>query len=208
MNIKIESLTSTSIAESADLLAGVFRNLEPMTAALHFSPEFYSSYIRSVCEHGFEDGLAVGARDWELETHPLVGIALGLDEGKYRQTLQLVPPPYRAEMEEMNDFFEELDKPLSLLRGKWTYVFYLAVAPTHWRAGISLRMLDRLEHLLHDKRYEYLVSETTNPKSEGAFRKRGYTLLNQLTYAKHLYKGDYPFARIPGECSLFLKKIA
>ena len=36
---------------------------------------------------------------------------------------------------------------------------------------------------LRDKRYEYLVSEATNPKSEGAFRKQGYVEINRLAYA-------------------------
>ena len=144
--------------------------------------------------------LAVAAID--ADVGKLVGVAIGLDDGKYRQTLHVIPPEYRAAMEQMNDFFEELDRPLARIPGKWTYVFYLAVAPTYWRAGISMRMLQRMEAMLREKRYEYLVSEATNPKSEGAFRKQGYVEINRLAYA-----AAPSFADLPGDCTLFLKKL-
>jgi GNAT superfamily N-acetyltransferase len=206
MNIQITELDAQRLPESAQLLIDVFLNLEPMTAALHLSRDFYAAYVRAVCEHCLEDHLAVAAID--ADTDRLVGVSIGLDDGKYRQTLHVVPPEYREAMAQMNDFFEELDKPLTRIQGKWTYVFYLAVAPSHWRAGISLSMLRHMEALLRDKRYEDLVSETTNPKSEGAFRKQGYTEINRLPYATPDKHGAAPFADIPGACTLFVKKLA
>ncbi len=200
MNIQIQELSAERLPESAELLTDVFLNLEPMTAALHLSRDFYASYVRAVCDHCFEDHLAVAAID--ADANKLVGVAIGLDDGKYRQTLAVIPPEYRAAMEQMNDFFEELDRPLARIPGKWTYVFYLAVAPTYWRAGISMSMLRRMETLLRDKRYEYLVSEATNAKSEGAFRKQGYVEINRLAYA-----AAPSFAGLPGDCTLFLKKL-
>ncbi len=201
MNIHIQELSAERLPESADLLTDVFLNLEPMTAALHLPRDFYAAYVRAVCDHCFEDHLAVVAVDADVDR--VVGVAIGLDEGKYRQTLQIIPPECHAAMAQMNDFFEELDKPLSCISGKWTYVFYLAVAPTYWRAGISMAMLERMESLLRDKKYEYLVSETTNPRSEGAFRKQGYVELNRLAYAD----GPATFAALPGACTLFVKKL-
>lgn len=206
MNIQITELDATRLSESADLLTEVFLNLEPMTAALHLTRDFYSSYVRAICDHCFEDHLAVAALD--ADTNRLVGVAIGLDDGKYRQTQQVIPPEYHKAMEQMNDFFEELDKPLSRIQGKWTYVFYLAVAPPYWRSGISMSMLNHMEALLRDKSYDYLVSETTNPKSEGAFRKQGYTELNRLPYTTPGKDGDTPFSDIPGACTLFVKKLA
>ena len=173
-----------------------------MTAALQLPRDFYAAYVRTVCDRCFEDHLAVTAID--ADTDQLVGAAIGLDDGKYRQTLHVIPGTYRAAMDQMNTFFEELDKPLACIPGKWTYVFYLAVAPDYWRAGISLSMLHRLENLLREKRYEYLVSEATNPRSAGAFRKQGYTEINRLAYAN----GPALFAALPGACSLFVKKLA
>lgn len=205
MNIQITELDAARLSESAELLTEVFLNLEPMTAALHLSRDFYAAYVRAVCAHCFEDGLSVSALD--ADTGRLVGVAIGLDDGKYRQTLQFIPPEYREAMEQMNDFFEELDKPLSRISGKWTYVFYLAVAQPYWRSGISMAMLQHMEILLHEKHYEYLVSETTNPKSEGAFRKQGYTEINRLPYTTPDKKGTTPFAEIPGACALFVKKL-
>lgn len=202
MNIQITELAAERLPETAELLTDVFLNLEPMTAALHLSRDFYLSYVRAVCAHCLEDHLAVAAVD--ADTHQVVGVAIGLDDGKYRQTLHIIPPEYRAAMEQMNNFFEELDKPLARISGKWTYVFYLAVAPNYWRAGISMTMLQRMESLLREKRYEFLVSETTNPRSEGAFRKQGYTELNRRTYADT----PGPFAALPGACTLFIKKLA
>lgn len=206
MNIQLTELSAERLPESADLLTEVFLNLEPMTAALHLPRDFYAPYVRAVCDHCFADHLAVAAVD--EDTRRVVGVAIGLDDGKYRQTLHVIPPEYRAAMEQMNDFFEELDRPLSRIQGKWTYVFYLAVAPAYWRAGISLSMLGRMETLLRDKHYDYLVSEATNPKSEGAFRKQGYVELNRLPYATPGKKGSTPFADIPGACTLFVKKLA
>ena len=200
MNIQIQELSAERLPESAELLTDVFLNLEPMTAALRLSRDFYASYVRAVCDHCFEDHLAVAAID--ADVGKLVGVAIGLDDGKYRQTLHVIPPEYRAAMEQMNDFFEELDQPLARIPGKWTYVFYIAVAPTYWRAGISMRLLQRMEVLLREKRYEYLVSEATNPKSEGAFRKQGYVEINRLAYA-----AAPRFADLPGDCTLFLKKL-
>ena len=205
MNIHISELDASRLPESAELLTDVFLNLEPMTAALHLSRDFYASYVRAICQHCFDDGLSIAALD--ADTHRLVGVAIGLDDGKYRQTLHLIPPEYRAAMEQMNDFFEELDKPLSRIPGKWTYVFYLAVAQPYWRAGISMAMLQRMESLLREKRYDFLVSEATNPKSAGAFRKQGYTEINRLPYATPDRRGATPFAEIPGECALFIKKL-
>ncbi|HOU21617.1 MAG: GNAT family N-acetyltransferase [Kiritimatiellae bacterium] len=202
MNIQIAELSAERLPETAELLTDVFLNLEPMTAALHLSRDFYASYVRAVCDHCFEDHLAVTAID--ADTGQVVGVAIGLDDGKYRQTLHVIPPEYRAAMEQMNDFFEELDKPLARIPGKWTYVFYLAVAPTYWRAGISMSMLEHMESLLRDKHYEYLVSETTNPKSEGAFRKQGYTEINRRNFADN----PGPFSALPGACTLFVKKLA
>ena len=201
MNIQIAELSAERLPETAELLTDVFLNLEPMTAALRLPRDFYAAYVRAVCDHCFEDHLAVAAIDADADR--VVGVAIGLDDGKYRQTLHVIPPEYRAAMEQMNDFFEELDKPLSRIPGKWTYVFYLAVAPTYWRAGISMAMLRRMENLLRDKRYEYLVSETTNPRSEGAFRKQGYVEINRLAYAD----GPATFAALPGACTLFVKKL-
>ncbi len=202
MNIHIQELTADRLAESAELLTEVFLNLEPMTAALRLSRDFYAAYVRAVCDHCYGDSLAVVAVD--ADDGRIAGVAIGLDDGKYRQTLAVIPPEYRAAMEQMNDFFEELDKPLARIPGKWTYVFYLAVAPAYWRAGVSMAMLQRLEAMLREKRYEYLVSEATNPKSEGAFRKQGYTELNRLAYADR----PGPFCALPGACTLFVKKLA
>ncbi|NCA83267.1 MAG: GNAT family N-acetyltransferase [Opitutae bacterium] len=111
-------------------------------------------------------------------------------------------------MEQMNDFFEELDRPLSRIQGKWTYVFYLAVAPAYWRAGISRSMLGRMEALLREKRCEYRASDAPNLKSEGAFRKQGYVELNRRPYATPGKRGSAPLAEIPGACTLFAKKLA
>jgi GNAT superfamily N-acetyltransferase len=205
MNIQITELDAARLPESAELLTEVFLNLEPMTATLHLTRDFYSAYVRAICDHCFEDHLAVAAID--ADTRRLVGVSIGLDDGKYRQTLHVIPPEYQKAMEQMNDFFEELDQPLSRIQGKWTYVFYLAVAPSYWRAGISMSMLRHMETLLREKRYEYLVSETTNPKSEGAFRKQGYTEINRLPYTTPDKHGATPFADIPGACTLFVKKL-
>ena len=205
MNIQIAELSAERLPETAELLTDVFLNLEPMTAALRLPRDFYAAYVRAVCDHCFADHLAVAALDADADR--VVGVAIGLDDGKYRQTLHVIPPEYRAAMEQMNDFFEELDKPLARLPGKWTYVFYLAVARPYWRAGISLAMLARLESLLRAKRYDYLVSEATNPKSEGAFRKQGYVELNRRPYAAPGKSGAAPFAAIPGDCTLFVKKL-
>ena len=65
-------------------------------------------------------------------------------------------------------------------------------------------MLTRLEEILRDKNYEYIATEATNPKSAGAFRKQGYTEINRLAYAS----GAGPFAALPGDCTLLLKKLA
>ena len=202
MNIQIQELSAERLPASAELLTDIFLHLEPMTAALHLPRDFYAAYVRTVCEHCFEDHLAVTASDTDADR--LVGVAIGLDDGKYRQTLQIIPGAYRPVMEQMHDFFEELDKPLACISGRWTYVFYLGVAPEYWRAGISLAMLRRLEGLLREKHYEYLVSEATNPRSAGAFRKQGYEEINRLAYAD----GPALFAGLPGACSLFIKKLA
>ena len=205
MNIHIQELTADRLPQSAELLTDVFLNLEPMTAALHLPRDFYAPYVRAVCDHCFEDHLAVAAIDTDVDR--VVGVAIGLDDGKYRQTLHVIPPKYRAAMEQMNEFFEELDQPLACIPGKWTYVFYLAVAQPYWRSGISIAMLRHLEPLLREKHYDYLVSETTNAKSEGAFRKQGYVEINRLPYATPGRNGPTPFAALPGACTLFLKKL-
>ena len=205
MNIQIQELSAERLPESAELLTDVFLNLEPMTAALHLPRDFYAPYVRAVCDRCFADHLAVAAVD--EDTRRVAGVAIGLDDGTYRQTLHLIPPQYRTAMEQMNDFFEELDKPLACIPGKWTYVFYLAVAQPYWRAGISIAMLRRMETLLRGMHYDYLVSETTNPKSEGAFRKQGYVEINRRPYATPGRNGPTPFATLPGACTLFLKKL-
>lgn len=202
MNIQIQELSATHLSDSAELLTDVFLNLEPMTAALHLPRDFYAAYVRTVCDRCYEDRLAVTAHD--ADAGRLVGVAIGLDDGKYRQTLQVIPGACRAAMEQMHDFFEKLDQPLACMAGRWTYVFYLAVNPAYWRAGISLAMLRHLEGLLRARRYDFLVSEATNPRSAGAFRKQGYEEINRLAYAD----GPALFAGLPGACSLFLKKLA
>jgi len=202
MNIKILELTPERLPESAELLTNVFHSLEPLTAALHLPRDCYANYVRAVCEYCLDDRFAVIALD--QETDRVAGVALGLDDGKYQQTRHVIPAEYRAAMDQIDDFFERLDQPLALIEGQLTFVFYLAVAPDYWRAGISIAMLTRLEEILRDKNYEYIATEATNPKSAGAFRKQGYTEIYRLAYAS--YAG--PFAALPGDCTLLLKKLA
>jgi hypothetical protein len=102
-------------------------------------------------------------------------------------------------MEQMNEFFEELDKPLARIPGKWTYVFYLA-----WRDLLARGHLhaDAAAHgnAPARKALRYLVSEATNPKSKArsASRLRGDQSPGLRRRAR--------FADLPGDCTLFLKK--
>lgn len=201
MNIQIEELSAERLRESAELLTDVFPSLEPLTEALHLSRDFAATYVRTICDQCFENHLAITALD--TDTDQLAGIALSLDDERYRQSLRVVPAEYRLALGQMDDFFEELSRPLAGLPGKGTNVFYLAVARPYWRAGISMALLRRLESLLRDKQYEYLVSEATNIKSAGAFRKQGYIEMNRLAYATRPL-----FAGLPGDCTLFMKRLA
>ena len=193
--------------EMAEFQADVFLEREPMTMCLGFSRDEYVSYMTKLYEATIEDTLSFVVFDGDADK--LVGALVALDCCMGQIDIDFNEKEQRV-IELSNSFFAlfddalaeyKIEKPLDAC-----LMSYVAVQKDYLRLGIMSKLIEMVEKAMKAAGYKYAIVYATNYKSAGGLDKNAaFRRLKSVAYRDC---GIDAFADAPGECILYLARVA
>jgi ribosomal protein S18 acetylase RimI-like enzyme len=180
------------------LLAETFTRRDPPAIAVGLTPVEFEAFVEVILRSEATQALTIVGR--HLESGGLVGVMLSEDAAS--------PPPegmsgLSALSERFDPIFdlfgrldEQVDHPPVTRSGEVLHLFLLGVDGSFAGRGIAQRLVQASLALGTAQGYRAARVEATNPTSQHIFRKLGFSVIAQVSYAEYRRDGIAVFASI------------
>lgn len=200
-SVTFDLLTGDHVAASADLVARVFSQDEPLAVAVGQSEAELFAMISAELPSALPEALSIGA--WVRGE--LVGAAIATvftwlpPEGS-----DALSPRYRpiaALLAELEKDFEA--RPKSELHA-CVHIHMLAVGRDFRDDKIAGALVQRCIEAGGDKGFREIVTDATNPASQRVFARSGFERINDVRYDSFTFGGEQVFRAIPNATDIAL----
>lgn len=191
-----EIFNEDDLEQTIACIVDVFPGREPMTEALHITPDEFYSFAKIYCKKAVKDGLSVVAKD--KDTGGVIGFMISEDlASEPPEGIEMVNKKFHPIMALLNRLEEEYIKTRTVDKGKVLHLFMGGVRQYYEGRNITTTLIEENLKLAKMKNFSYVIGEVTG---KVVFHitsdKLGFNEKYSIEYKSFTYRGEKVFKNI------------
>lgn len=199
-----EIFKENDLEQTIACIIDVFPRREPMTKALHITPDEFYSFAKIYCKKAVKDGLSVIAKD--RDTGRVIGFMISEDlVSEPQEEIEMISKKFHPIMALLNRLEEEYKKNRMVDKGEVLHLFMGGVSQHYEGRNITTTLIEENLKLAKMKNFSYAIGEETGKVVFHITRdKLGFNEKNSIQYKSFTYKGEKVFENIETSASCIL----
>jgi len=212
-NFTFETIDCNNYVESADCLAYMFFNHEPVTRSLGLEWSSYRKMVNRFCKVIGTNGICFMARESELNITAgvITSVDFLIDFGEkfanesenFDDVLEKLAPDIAMTAELAEPFLEKM----KFSYGDCLHLFQCGVLPQYAGNHIASRLVDITLISAMESGYKYAAVSCTGNISQQICLNKGFKIENSITYSDFSFDSSKPFAKLDGKYVLLSKEL-
>lgn len=199
-----EIFKEEDLEQTIACIIDVFPIREPMTEALHITPDEFYSFAKIYCKKAVKDGLSVIAKD--RDTGGVIGFLISEDlASEPPKGIEMISKKFHPIMALLNRLEEEYKKTRTVDKGEILHLFMGGVSQHYEGRNITTTLIEENLKLAKMKNFSYAIGEGTGKVVFHITRdKLGFNEKHAIEYKSFTYKGEKVFKNIETSTSCIL----